>query len=650
MLLLVSSAAIDDRTDGAGARYLQIGRALLPSVRVLVATPGEPPIDVPGVPVVRYSSERSLRTLVDGSTIAVIPASLFDTFPSLGQTATRLVVDLDDRVAVSNTGLRIGDFFLCSTEAEREFWLKVLVQSGRISRRRSRQQGDLRRLIDAVSPGVLSHATVTESDAIDERLHWERIVDPLRLYCTRTSHEPRGTAWTPPAIGTRALRILRQHGARTFVHRSVAHLRRRLHGADLSEDLSPWRRMISAAIQRASGFATVSRFAAADFARQRFRSSLSARRRASQADGLVARLPSVRNLAEFHRLLFTHKVVGPEQRFMDFEIDVSNKCNIRCKMCYFSFDNAFYAKPAYLSPSAFSSFAESVLPHAKAVMLSLGSEPLTSPHFASILRLAARYEVPELGFYTNGLLMNDRVVDAILENGVTLVAVSVDGATKKTFEAIRRGADFDLVLRNVRKLVGRRVESGGSIPRVRFGVVMMQQNIEELADIVTLAWRLGVEELNFFHAVVYEGLDMESQSLVHHKALSNECLARALARAQELGVTIVHNPSPFSLNAPSASIARSRAALRHVPYCRFPFFHVSANANGQVLPCPFSHGEAAFGIVTPEIPFERIWLGSRFNELRRRILTNDPPDMCRRCSFLASSYPDLADLFEARPN
>jgi len=58
-----------------------------------------------------YSSERGLRTLVDGSSIAVIPASLFNTFPSLGPTATRLVVDLDHRVAVSNTGLRIASSF-----------------------------------------------------------------------------------------------------------------------------------------------------------------------------------------------------------------------------------------------------------------------------------------------------------------------------------------------------------------------------------------------------------------------------------------------------------------------------------------------------------------------------------------------------------
>ncbi len=82
MLFLVSSAAIDGRMDGAGVRYLQMGRALLPSARVLVATPGETPIDVPGVPVVR-----TVRSEAFGlwSTAAALPSS-----PLLFLTRSRL--------------------------------------------------------------------------------------------------------------------------------------------------------------------------------------------------------------------------------------------------------------------------------------------------------------------------------------------------------------------------------------------------------------------------------------------------------------------------------------------------------------------------------------------------------------------------------
>ena len=112
----------------------------------------------------------------------------------------------------------------------------------------------------------------------------------------------------------------------------------------------------------------------------------------------------------------------------------------------------------------------------------------------------------------------------------------------------------------------------------------------------------------------------------------------------------MHNPNPFALEETVAAARPVRTSHQPQPYCRFPFFHVSINSNGHVMACPFAHGEAPLGIVGPDMPFERIWLGPAFTELRQRILTNDPPDMCRRCSYLASSQPDRAELFNARPN
>ena len=629
VLLLVLPGTVSDRLDSLAGRYVQMGRALKASVRVLIGTLDATSIGQPGVPIVEYSSEQSLRTLVDSSTLALVPGTLFDTFPSLAQTTTRLIVDLSESVNARSPGLRMGDFFVCATEESRESWLRVLLASGRISRR-ARRNGDLRRLIDVVGPARQRRHGTDGCLTTDPLPDWERAVDPIRLYCTSTSRHPRGWAWAPPSIGARAVRMFREHGARSLVRTSVAYICR--HHAltrQLADRMNAWLGVLETGIRPVSG---------------RPRTAL-------PAGDLVTRLASVHSLLEFHEILSEHALLGRGRRFIDLEIDVSNKCNIRCRMCYFSFDHTFRARPVYLRPNTFASIAQTILPHARAVMLSLGSEPLTSPHFVPILELTARHDVPEVGFYTNGLLMNGRVIDAVLANRVTLVAVSVDGATKKTFESIRRGADFDLLLRNVRALVRRRAETGRTLPRVRFGVVMMRQNIEELPDIVTLAWRLGVEELNFFHAVVYEGLEMQEQSLVGYKQLSNHYLERARARALELGLTVVHNPSPFKLDEPSVAAAKSKAALRQtVPYCHFPFFHVSVSADGQVMPCPFSHGEAAFGVLGPETSFEQIRLGPAFNELRRRILTNDPPDMCRRCSFLASSHPDMAELFAARRN
>ena len=362
---------------------------------------------------------------------------------------------------------------------------------------------------------------------------------------------------------------------------------------------------------------------------------------------LAERLAAAPDLETFHAALADTGLMPGGRRFMQLEIDISNRCNLRCVMCYHSLDAFVRRPPAFLSLERFEQIAAAVLPQAHTLTLALGSEPMTSPHFIPLLRAAARHRVPRVTFFTNATLMHDAVVDAILDARVTEVCVSIDGATRETYETIRRGASFDRVIDNVRRLVAARDRRGQPEPRVRFDVVMMRKNVHELPAIVELASLCGASAVNFFHMVAYEGLDTAQQSLALSPELSDRWLGLALLAAERLGVTVTAHPRLFAADRNQGVEAE---AFAPTPYCAFPFFHVSMNSEGDVLPCPFSHGEAPYGRVTTETPLQVIWLGSRFSELRRRILDRDPPDMCRRCSYLASRYPGDARLFAPRRN
>jgi molybdenum cofactor biosynthesis enzyme MoaA len=210
-------------------------------------------------------------------------------------------------------------------------------------------------------------------------------------------------------------------------------------------------------------------------------------------------------------------------RFMHLELDLINRCNLRCVMCYHSQDHARHARTAHMTPEAFATIAGCLLPSCYRLSLSLGNEPLMSPHFTDILRIAAPYAVPNVNFFTNAQLLDAGKIEAILDCGVTQVCVSVDGATARTYNGIRRDGDFDRLLSNVPALIAARAARAGSRLRVRFDMVMMQRNVHEMADLVRLAARLGVDELDFVHVVAFEGLDMERESLRHTMALSNYC-------------------------------------------------------------------------------------------------------------------------------
>src|SRR5258708_20701694 len=147
--------------------------------------------------------------------------------------------------------------------------------------------------------------------------------------------------------------------------------------------------------------------------------------------------------------------------------------------------------------------------------------------------------------------------------------------------------------------------------------------------------------------VVYDGLRTGEQSLARHQDLADLWLERAIARAAALGVPIASHPLTFAEQRQDGTPAD--APYADTPYCRYPFFHVSMNSGGHVLACPFSHGEAPFGTLGPDTTFDANWLGSRVSALRRPILAPDPPDMCRRWSYLARRLPSAETPFAPPP-
>jgi uncharacterized Fe-S cluster-containing radical SAM superfamily protein len=222
-------------------------------------------------------------------------------------------------------------------------------------------------------------------------------------------------------------------------------------------------------------------------------------------------------------------------------VDIVNKCNLRCIMCHFSFDKVFYQRSQLMSPETFAAIARTTRPYTRKLVLSAASEPTASPHFGDILRIAGTSGFPEIGFLTNGNLLSDALIEAVLDSGVTEVCVSVHAARAETYAHILRGGSLKKAIGNVEKLLARRRERGTALPRIQFNVALMRSNVDELVEIMETAARLGVDAVAFRHLIVFEGLNMEQETLSRHdKTHANRCILQALLRARELGVTITN--------------------------------------------------------------------------------------------------------------
>jgi GT2 family glycosyltransferase/glycosyltransferase involved in cell wall biosynthesis len=205
-LLIIGHEAIAAHMSGPAVRVLEMGRALASVARVTIATPAAVEIEDPHVTFASFNpndpsglkrlAEDADVLLVQGFTLVQYPflesmhlpviVDLYCPFTieHLEQTRSRLAAAADSSsssgasneklaaaqqdaagvLGVQNHQLRVGDFFLCASEAQRDFWIGALHSHGRLNPLTYGDDPTLRRLIDVV-PFGLPEEPATEAAA-----------------------------------------------------------------------------------------------------------------------------------------------------------------------------------------------------------------------------------------------------------------------------------------------------------------------------------------------------------------------------------------------------------------------------------------------------------------------------------------------------
>lgn len=183
-LLIITHETIGPKMAGPGIRAWEMACALSERFDVMLAAPGEPTRCYPGLRVVGYETDDpyypSLDPYINSTDVVLAMGSLFAKMPRLRDLDKPAIVDLYDpfeleKLARSPTieeqyhvsidvesvvHLRlegvIGDLFTCASERQRDFWLGMLLASGRINTVTYAQDPTLRMLIDVVPFGMPS--------------------------------------------------------------------------------------------------------------------------------------------------------------------------------------------------------------------------------------------------------------------------------------------------------------------------------------------------------------------------------------------------------------------------------------------------------------------------------------------------------------
>lgn len=386
-------------------------------------------------------------------------------------------------------------------------------------------------------------------------------------------------------------------------------------------------------------------------------------------DALLSELKRVNaDLGDLEALAGVSEVVAVP---VHLEVDFSSRCNYRCPMCH---QSKLDMGRNQLDGPALDSLIDA-LPYVDTVMIAGLGEPLLYPGLDRFLPQVRRYRCRS-HLFTNGELIHRHL--ALLAQ-LDRISISFDGATRETFEYLRRGGHFDRVVANVRML---RVAA----PQTRLvtSTVISRRNLQEVSAIVALAADMGFDEV---HLSPVDHTPQLALTPADETAYILQ-LERARELAAKLGIAIYNNiesrhfqpnrnaqispedrgiqaaaeswPLPDGLDQPvgegyihglppaaelaelSRRLSRHRAALDALrqrmlreqrmlamPYCSAPWKYGFARSRGDARLCPYA--DLDVGRVA-EV------LGGRYNspllnQVRQSMVAGEPClSVCRSCN------------------
>ncbi len=344
-------------------------------------------------------------------------------------------------------------------------------------------------------------------------------------------------------------------------------------------------------------------------------------------------------------------------------------------MCHYSDDAIFKRTRKELTPETFGKFFADVAPLVRSVILSCGDEPLLSRSFGEILAIVADDATPrDIEFCTNAMLMNAEIRGLLIEKGVTDLMLSMDGATRETMERIRKGCRFDRVVGNILALRDLKKTTGSAYPRLTMDFVMMNSNIHEAPAFVEMCHDLGMETIDFRHAVPSEFWNDPEEKLVNFPAKYNFYRRRILEESRRFALRVYIPPAletseewepgpeipPVTLSdffsvLPDAAGERppvprifppgfrsrntsgSPSEIFSSTFCERPFSEIMLTDQDGVRPCAW-HRES-LGHLQDGNTLSEIFFGEQFQSLRRNMFHPDGDPNCRGCPIKVLQLP-----------
>jgi MoaA/NifB/PqqE/SkfB family radical SAM enzyme len=308
-------------------------------------------------------------------------------------------------------------------------------------------------------------------------------------------------------------------------------------------------------------------------------------------------------------------------------VEVSALCNLSCSMCGFQ---KYYAKKGLMDFGTFKKL-EGAFRKVDSVLFGFNAETLLNPNAIEMLEFVKKTNPRcTVSILTNGSLMAPEISEQLVQHGLDVLSISIDGATKKTHEAIRRGSDFERLIQNIKALNDAKRRNKSDKPILSTNYVGMKDNIAELPEFIRLAKELGFSSVRMTNVEPYTS---DVQDSVLYGANYSEEIARIMKESQDAAKLL-----GIELSYPE--FVRDEGAV-----CEF--LQPVITFEGDVIPCSqFSyeretlfHGKKVYHPVISfgnikTAGFEDIWNSKQYRNFRRSVLDGKGHQFCNEACLL----------------
>lgn len=281
----------------------------------------------------------------------------------------------------------------------------------------------------------------------------------------------------------------------------------------------------------------------------------------------------------------------------------TTSCNLRCPECP-SGQRAFSRPTGMLSTNFFEQTIDQLHRELFYLVFYFQGEPYLHPEFLSMVNYAHQKKI-YTATSTNAHYLTEENAKKTIESGLDRLIISIDGTTQSVYEQYRVGGQLSKVIEGAKNIVKCKRELKSKTPFVVFQFLVVRPNEHQIEEIKSLAKEIGVDDVWFKTAQIYDYKTDPNQLIP-----SNEKYSRY--RKTENGFEF------------KGKLTNQCWRLWHDPVITW---------DGLVAPCCFDKDAQHQMGSLKNMPFKEIWQSEAYQSFRYKILRGRANiDICANCS------------------